>query len=106
MVLESTFPSLRAVAEEHVGPAAALVGAEALHAERALAECRAPLLVLHGDRDEIVPHALGRRLFEAAPEPKAFETLRGAGHNDTVEVGGAAYLERLRRFLDEAAPQG
>ena len=33
-----------------------------------------------------------------------FETLRGAGHNDTLEVGGRAYLERLRRFLDEVAP--
>ena len=65
---------------------------------------RAPLLFFHGDRDEIVAHRLGRQLFEAAPEPKTFETIRGAGHNDTVEVGGRPYFEQIRRFLDEVAP--
>ena len=62
------------------------------------------ITVTNGDRDEIIPYDLGLRLFEAAPEPKAFETLRGAGHNDTVQVGGPSYLERIRRFLDEVAP--
>ena len=30
--------------------------------------------------------------------------IRGAGHNDTVQVGGRAYFERIARFLDEVAP--
>jgi pimeloyl-ACP methyl ester carboxylesterase len=47
---------------------------------------------------------LGRRLFQQAPQPKAFETLQGAGHNDTVEVGGKPYFERIRRFLDDVTP--
>ncbi len=53
-----------------------------------------------------MPLELGRRLFEAAPEPKDFEVIRGAGHNDTVEVGGRPYFERMRRFLDAVAPPG
>ncbi len=65
---------------------------------------RAPLLFFHGDRDQIVDHALGRRLFEAAHSPKTFETIRGAGHNDTVQIGGRSYFERIRTFLDEVAP--
>ena len=65
---------------------------------------QAPLLFFHGDRDEIVPYDLGQQLFDAAPEPKAFETIRGAGHNDTIQVGGRPYFERIRRFLDEVAP--
>ena len=66
---------------------------------------RAPLLFFHGDRDEIVAYALGRRLFDAAPEPKHFETISGAGHNNTVEVGGHDYFARIGRFLDEVAPR-
>ena len=37
-----------------------------------------PVLVIHGDRDAIVPIRLGRRLFEAAPEPKEWYEIRGA----------------------------
>jgi fermentation-respiration switch protein FrsA (DUF1100 family) len=61
---------------------------------------RVPLLVLHGDRDEIVPYSQGRQLFEAAPEPKRFFTIRGASHNDTYLVGGEPYWRALREFLD------
>ncbi|HEY6547397.1 MAG TPA: alpha/beta hydrolase, partial [Vicinamibacteria bacterium] len=57
---------------------------------------RLPLLVLHGDRDEIVPFNQGRRVFEAAPEPKRFFAIPGAGHNDTYLVGGEAYWRAVR----------
>ena len=102
VVLESTFTSLADMAGA-LKPLAFLVGRPVDSAAR-IGAVRAPLLFFHGDADRIVPWALGRRLFELAPEPKAFETLRGAGHNDTVEVGGRAYLERIGRFLDGAAP--
>jgi fermentation-respiration switch protein FrsA (DUF1100 family) len=65
---------------------------------------RVPLLVLHGERDEIVPFAQGRRLFEAAPEPKRFFPIPGAGHNDTYLVGGDAYWRTVAEFLDAASP--
>ncbi len=60
---------------------------------------RAPILIVHGDRDEIVPIWHGRRLFEAAPEPKEFYTVKGAHHNDLYLVGGKAYVEALGGFL-------
>ena len=59
-----------------------------------------PLLVLHGDRDEVVPFAQGRRVFEAAPGPKRFFAIPGAGHNDTYIVGGEAYWNVVRDFLE------
>jgi fermentation-respiration switch protein FrsA (DUF1100 family) len=62
-------------------------------------------LFFHGDRDEIVAYRLGRQLFEGAPEPKSFETIRAASHNDTVEVGGRPYFRRIGAFLDEVAPE-
>jgi hypothetical protein len=61
---------------------------------------RMPLLILHGDRDNTVPFAQGRRLFEAAPEPKQFFAIPGASHNDTYVVGGDAYWQAWREFLD------
>lgn len=58
----------------------------------------APLLVLHGDRDGIVPIALGERLFAAAPEPKRFVRLPGGDHVSNLEGGG---LDAVRAFLAE-----
>lgn len=61
-----------------------------------------PLLIVHGDSDEIVPFRHGQRLFDAANEPKEFYRIKGAHHNDLYVVGGTAYLETLNRFLSRA----
>jgi uncharacterized protein len=55
--------------------------------------CRlhSPLLILHGERDDIVPLAQGRALFEAAPGPKRMHVFPGLGHNDLVLLGGADF---------------
>jgi fermentation-respiration switch protein FrsA (DUF1100 family) len=58
-----------------------------------------PLLFIHGNRDTIVPFELGKRLFAAANEPKIFYEIQGADHNDTYEIGGKEYFERLSRFI-------
>jgi fermentation-respiration switch protein FrsA (DUF1100 family) len=63
-----------------------------------------PLLVLHGERDDIVPPAQGRRVFEAAGGPKRFVTIPGAGHNDTYVAGGEAYWRALADFLESVRP--
>lgn len=62
---------------------------------------RMPLLILHGDLDTTVPFAQGRRLFDAAPEPKSFFRIPGAGHNDTYLVGGDLYWQAWTEFLAE-----
>lgn len=104
LILESAFPSVAAVAGRSFGAPFAYLTRGRFEAERKIARLRAPLLYFHGDRDEVIDFELGKRLFRAAPEPKVFEIIRGAGHNDTVQLGGRAYFERIRRFLDQAAP--
>jgi pimeloyl-ACP methyl ester carboxylesterase len=104
LILESTFPSLSAMTASLFGASLASLTPTRFDSESKIERLQVPLLFFHGDRDEIVPYELGRRLFDVAPEPKAFETIRGAGHNDTVQVGGRPYFERIRRFLDEVAP--
>ena len=64
-------------------------------------ELKLPKLFLHGDRDEIVPFDLGRKLYEAAADPKNFHIIRGAGHNDTYIMGGPDYYNSLDEFITE-----
>lgn len=62
-----------------------------------------PKLFLHGDRDGVIPYALGQKLFAAAAEPKQFITLRGVDHNDTFISGGEMYYRALREFVQSCA---
>ena len=61
-----------------------------------IASDHGPLLVKHGDADEIVPFALGKKLFAAANEPKQFITIPGGKHND---LPSREYLTALDQFL-------
>jgi hypothetical protein len=62
---------------------------------------RVPVLVVHGTDDEIIPVAMGRRVFAAAPEPKELYLIPAAHHNDTYLVGGREYFARLQRFIHQ-----
>jgi fermentation-respiration switch protein FrsA (DUF1100 family) len=57
-----------------------------------------PKLFLHARDDDVVPIAHGRRLFEAAAEPKRFVPLAG-GHGDAFEVDSAAYFGAIASFV-------
>ena len=63
-----------------------------------------PKLFIHSPADEVVPYKLGRRLYEAAPEPKEFYEVKGAPHNSTYKVGGKPYFDALRRFMESCRP--
>ncbi|MFN7952817.1 MAG: alpha/beta hydrolase [bacterium] len=60
-----------------------------------------PVLVLHGTRDELVPFEMGRSLYAEIRSAKRFAPIEGAGHNDTVDVGGAPYIATLRELVSE-----
>lgn len=64
---------------------------------------KVPILVLHGDKDEVVPFEQGKKVFAAALPPKEFYTIRGAGHNDTYIVGGNSYFATLKDFIERAS---
>ena len=107
LILESTFTHLGDMARNHfplplLGPA--LAGR--FSAQKRIPQVQCPILFFHGDRDEIVPFGLGRKLFDAAPPAKQWITLAGAGHNDTYLVAGAAYWQAWREFLAGRAIDG
>ncbi len=100
VILESTFASISDLVNRIFAVPLGVLMSGRFASDRAIPSLRAPVLFFHGDRDRTVPIESGRRLFELAPEPKRFEVLRGAGHNDTVPVGGRAYFEQIRAFLE------
>ncbi len=63
-----------------------------------------PLLVVHGEQDEIVPFRMGQALAEAAGERATLHRVPGGHHNDTWLVGGRPYTRALREFLDRVLP--
>jgi len=60
---------------------------------------RCPVLVVHSRDDEIIPFAMGRAIYAAAQEPKAFLELRG-DHNSGFWISRADYAAGLAEFLD------
>lgn len=55
-----------------------------------------PVLILHGDRDSVIPFEMGERLFEAAPRPRTFVRMVGSDHNTLTRDG--AY-DQIWHFL-------
>lgn len=51
-----------------------------------IGDVRAPLLLLHGEKDQVIPARFGKTLFEAANEPKQAEFVPEAGHNDVYTL--------------------
>lgn len=99
LVLESSFSSAKDAARE-IFPLLSriLVLRFELDAAAYVRKAQCPVMVLHSPEDEIIPYDLGRRLFEAAPEPKRFFALRG-GHNEGFLLSQPGYEQSLSEFL-------
>jgi uncharacterized protein len=58
-----------------------------------------PLIVVHGTNDRVIPLELGRRLYEAAQEPKRFVSVEGGSHHNTNSIGQTQYREALKALF-------
>jgi fermentation-respiration switch protein FrsA (DUF1100 family) len=101
LVLLSTFAGVRELARLHYPFVPAALVPDAYPTLRRIRELRAPLLVLHGDRDEIVPLSQARDLFEAAPDPKRMQVFAGLGHNDLVTLAGVELARAIASWASE-----
>ena len=103
LVLQSAFTSVREMARVHYPPLPRAVVPDAYPSLQRIEKLESPLLVLHGERDEIVPCSQGRALLEAAPDPKEMRVFPGLGHNDLVPLAGAAWAEAIVSWWDRLA---
>jgi len=100
LILESAFPSMQSMADEHyLGlPANWFVDAE-YNLSQKLSNIAVPTCIIHGEYDRIVPIALGRQVYESARHPKTWYMVPRAGHNDVPYLGGRSYYRQIFSFI-------
>jgi fermentation-respiration switch protein FrsA (DUF1100 family) len=100
LVLESCFSSLASVSRKLFPflPKGVPLG-EVYDSISKLPRASCPVLVIHGEMDELIPVGEGLELYAAAPEPKELYLVPKAGHNDVSMVAGPAYARRINGFL-------
>ncbi len=68
----------------------------------AMKRCKVPIVFVHGDADDFVPHDMSKRLYEAcAAEKKKFISVPGAGHGLAFPVDREGYVNQLNAVYDE-----
>lgn len=107
LVLRSPFTSLADVGQFHYPwlPVRLLL-TERYPSLDLVGDLTAPLLVVAGERDQIVPASQSRRLYQAAREPKRFALVPGADHNDHALLAGDRLLGEVLGFLRGAGVLG
>ncbi|MBQ7873344.1 MAG: alpha/beta hydrolase [Clostridia bacterium] len=68
----------------------------------AVARSKTPIVYIHGDEDDFVPHSMSVECFEATRAPKKLVTIEGAGHGLGFPQNQSKYVESLRDFETEA----
>lgn len=104
LILRSPFTSLEDMAKLHypwlpVGP----LLVERYDSIGRIPAVRAPLLVIAGTADGIVPPSHSRRLYETANGPKRFLAVEGADHNDLELLAGSRVIAEVASFLRASA---
>jgi fermentation-respiration switch protein FrsA (DUF1100 family) len=106
LIVESSFTKLRDAARRAVPiPFVWLLVAYRFDSIAKIARIEVPILIAHGDRDEVVPFEMGQQLHCAAQASREarFHRIAGAGHNDTAEVGGEALWRAFDEFVSAVA---
>ncbi len=100
IILEAGFPSMRAVVETNpIFWLLSWVSSYEFPTARWMSRTRAPVLVLHGDSDSVIPYRLGQRLYQQISEPKRFVTIPGGDHNDAAPRDAETYWREIRQFV-------
>lgn len=100
LILEAGFPSMRAVLEGSPFWLLSWFSSYRFPASRWLEGVTVPTLVLHGERDSVIPFRLGQELFESVRGPKQFVAIQGGDHNDLEPADPERYWTAVREFTE------
>jgi fermentation-respiration switch protein FrsA (DUF1100 family) len=105
LVLRSPFTSLADIGQLHYPflPVRRLLRDRFPSLDR-IPRVAAPVAVIAGDRDGIIPLAQSRAIFDAAREPKSWTVIEGADHNDAELVHGPPVIDAVLRASEASAP--
>ena len=99
LILESPLTNAAAMAKYHYRLLPRFLLRLSLDNVANVKQVRCPILLFHGDADRLVPSAMGMAVAAAAAGPVEVVLIHGAGHNDTYDIGGRAYRDRLWEFI-------
>ena len=101
-IVEGTFTSIADVvsSSEWGWMPLSLLITQRFDSMRKVSRIGSPLLVVHGDNDRLILPDLGRKLFEAAAEPKLFVLVPGGSHHNTNQVGLPQYRQALASLMN------
>jgi fermentation-respiration switch protein FrsA (DUF1100 family) len=100
LILESTFADKAAVIRaQPLLRVLNLFAAYRFPTVEMLRQFSGPVLVMHGDRDSIVPYAVGQELYERLRGPKQFARIPGADHNDFFDASRESYWKPVVGFV-------
>jgi len=100
VILESTFPEKAAVIRGNpILRTLNLFSTYRFSTVDSLQHFSGPVLVMHGDRDSVIPFSVGRDLFERLRAPKRFAEIRGGDHNDVFTSDDRTYWEPVLEFI-------
>lgn len=107
LVLRSPFVSLAEIGSAHypILPVSLLLWGRYTNVER-IRGIDAPVLVVAGSADRIVPTEQSQRVYHAASQPKVFVLIEGAGHNDFALLAGSQLVDDVATFLDSVMRPG
>jgi uncharacterized protein len=104
LVLEAPFTAAVDVAAERMPWAPVnLLMRDPFRSRDWIGRVKMPVLIVHGDRDSVVPFAHGERLYAAAVGPKRFVAMPGSEHNTLVRDGLYDHVFQFVRALPPAA---
>lgn len=102
IVIDGTFSSYQAMARIVGGEFGARLITDECSPRGCIAKItKTPLLVVHGDKDQIVPVAQGKELFELANEPKTLFEVKEGSHGDSLARDQGAYRKRMLTWLED-----
>lgn len=107
LVMEAPFTSIAAMGWHHYPLLYLLAGwlLDARYQNLAkIDRLQSPLLIIHGDRDEICPPRMADELYAQAPAPKSLVWIQGADHNSTFFFGGERYRQAWQDLLARITP--
>ena len=104
LILASAFTSVPDLAERlYPVPGLRRIVRTQFNTLAALRRLQLPLLIIHGERDEIVPFDMGETLMrESASPSKTLYAVPNAHHNDAYFVAGEDYWRWVREFAMNA----
>jgi fermentation-respiration switch protein FrsA (DUF1100 family) len=99
LILESPFTNAAAMAKYHYGLLPRFLLHLSLDNVANVRRVFCPILLFHGDADRLVPTAMGMRVAAAAAGPVEVVLIHGSGHNDTYDIGGRSYRDKVWEFI-------